>query len=383
MQDATGTQEFQFRGQAKEWFGIWIVNLLLSIVTLGIYSAWAKVRTKKYFYNNTYVAGRNFDYHATGKQILIGRIIVVIAFVAISLLSAIPFVNILVLVGFLVFFPWLIVRAMMFNARMSSFSNVRFNFVGKKMRAWVVYLGYPIGIYIGLAVLGGGAAYMGQQGSFVLASILGVLAVLMLFAFFPFVDRAIKDYTISNHLLGTSKFDMEAPLGPFLKATLASAAWAIVAGLVAGAALGGLAQFGSLFSDMGAGREPTAADLGVIGLLYLMFFIVFLPAAFIYQAIVRNVVYNNTTLGGKHRFMSDVSPIQLLWIAVTNMIIVICTLGLMLPWAQIRIAKYLANHTHAVIDGSLDDFIGGEQEATTALGDAYSDLEGIDVGLPI
>ena len=70
----TPPAEFEFRGSATEFFGIWIVNLLLSLLTFGIYSAWAKVRTKKYFYQNTYVAGRSFDYHATGGQILIGRI---------------------------------------------------------------------------------------------------------------------------------------------------------------------------------------------------------------------------------------------------------------------------------------------------------------------
>ena len=77
-------QDFTFRGSASEFFGIWITNLLLSIVTLGIYSAWAKVRVKKYFYQNTYVAGRNFDYHATGGQIFIGRPIVVAGLVAYS-----------------------------------------------------------------------------------------------------------------------------------------------------------------------------------------------------------------------------------------------------------------------------------------------------------
>jgi uncharacterized membrane protein YjgN (DUF898 family) len=35
-----------------EYFGIWIVNLLLSLVTLGIYTAWAKVRRLRYFYGN-------------------------------------------------------------------------------------------------------------------------------------------------------------------------------------------------------------------------------------------------------------------------------------------------------------------------------------------
>ena len=51
-----------FTGNAREYFGIWIVNLLLSILTLGIYSAWAKVRRKKYFYQHTLIDGAGFDY---------------------------------------------------------------------------------------------------------------------------------------------------------------------------------------------------------------------------------------------------------------------------------------------------------------------------------
>lgn len=40
----------EFTGTAGEYFGIWIVNILLTIVTVGFYSAWAKVRRKRYFY---------------------------------------------------------------------------------------------------------------------------------------------------------------------------------------------------------------------------------------------------------------------------------------------------------------------------------------------
>ena len=59
-----GEYPFVFRGTGGEYFGIWIVNLALTVITLGIYSAWAKVRTRRYFYGNTYVAGHAFDYHA-------------------------------------------------------------------------------------------------------------------------------------------------------------------------------------------------------------------------------------------------------------------------------------------------------------------------------
>ncbi|MGA3159250.1 MAG: DUF898 family protein, partial [Steroidobacteraceae bacterium] len=47
----------EFRGEGGEYFRIWIVNLLLTLLTLGIYSAWAKVRKQRYLYSNTSVAG--------------------------------------------------------------------------------------------------------------------------------------------------------------------------------------------------------------------------------------------------------------------------------------------------------------------------------------
>ncbi len=50
------TQEFiifKFHGNASEYFGIWIVNILLTIITLSLYAPWAKVRRLRYFYGNT------------------------------------------------------------------------------------------------------------------------------------------------------------------------------------------------------------------------------------------------------------------------------------------------------------------------------------------
>ena len=78
-----------FHGKASEFFSIWIVNLLLSIVTLGIYSAWAKVRTNRYFYGNTDIDGHRFSYLANPLQILKGRIIAVCLFASYFILSAV------------------------------------------------------------------------------------------------------------------------------------------------------------------------------------------------------------------------------------------------------------------------------------------------------
>ena len=82
------TLQFEFTGNAVEFFKIWIVNICLTIVTLGIYSAWAKVRTNKYFYGNTVLAGSSFEYLANPITILKGRLIAFALFVVYSVATA-------------------------------------------------------------------------------------------------------------------------------------------------------------------------------------------------------------------------------------------------------------------------------------------------------
>ena len=354
FEQTSDTRAFEFTGSAKEWFGIWIVNLLLSIVTIGIYSAWAKVRTKKYFYRNTHVEGRNFDYHATGGQILKGRLIVIAAIICFQIILALlPVIGLILLIALIFFYPWLLIRAMIFNANVSSFSNVRFNFNGTYGQGFKVYLFYPI------------------------------LCALTAYTTLPILDRTMKRFSINNHRLGTATFEMNAGIGAFYKAAFLALLWVISVFVIA--------IFGMGLSFVGFGEDilwslekndPTLL-FSIMGVFYAVFFIGFIPAPFIYQAFTRNEVYNTTLLKGGHRLRSNVSAPQLIWIAVSNLVVVVFTGGLMLPWAQIRIARYLADHTAVDLGGSVDDFVGQQEKATSALGDAYTDIEGIDVGLPV
>lgn len=84
LQPEPTTHRFTFGGTAMAYFKIWIVNLVLTIVTLGIYSPWAKVRRLRYFYGNTHLDGKSFDFTANPKRILIGRLIAIAIYVAIS-----------------------------------------------------------------------------------------------------------------------------------------------------------------------------------------------------------------------------------------------------------------------------------------------------------
>ena len=106
-------EPFVFTGTASEYFKIWIVNITLTLLTLGIYSAWAKVRTKRYFYGNTSLQGASFEYLADPLKILRGRLIAaaVIGLYYVTTLYFPP-AEFAFIAAFLIALPWLVVKAM-------------------------------------------------------------------------------------------------------------------------------------------------------------------------------------------------------------------------------------------------------------------------------
>src|SRR5262249_61989039 len=71
----------EFLGSGGEYFRIWIVNVSLTLATLGIYSPWAKVRRAQYFHRNLRLAGAGFDYDANPWAILRGRALALLVLV--------------------------------------------------------------------------------------------------------------------------------------------------------------------------------------------------------------------------------------------------------------------------------------------------------------
>ena len=74
---ATGrfTMPVAFTGSGSEYFRIWIVNLLLTIVTIGLYHPWAKVRRLRYFYGNTHIGEHTLDFHGNPTRMLRGLLL--------------------------------------------------------------------------------------------------------------------------------------------------------------------------------------------------------------------------------------------------------------------------------------------------------------------
>jgi len=337
-------EPLRFTGSGSEYFRIWITNTFLSIITLGIYSAWAKVRRTRYFYANTHLSGASFDYHGKPTAILKGRIVALVLLVAYqlasestSILAAVLFV--LALGGM----PWLIWKSLQFRLINSSYRGIRFGFAGSLPGAYIAYLLWPA-----------------------LASFSGFLLA-------PFAHQRIKRFQHTQSRYGAAQFDFSAGVGSvyltYLKALLV---------LLAGLALLGLLFSGALstVTKRGVDRSTYGSLLAFVAALYA-WFVVVIP---LFSAIMQNLVWNHTSIG-PHRFESRVSPARVLFIALTNLAAIICTLGLYTPFAKIRMLKYRIESMALLADGSLDDFVADAQAQAGALGEGVADLLDFDLAL--
>lgn len=349
-------ENFSFTGTAREYFGIWIVNVLLTIVTLGIYSAWAKVRRQRYFYGNTRLAGASFDYHARPVQILIGRIIVVALLVGYNVLAIFsPLASGLFGVAFLFALPWFIMRGMRFSARVTSYRNVRFDFTGSYGGAFLAY------------ILGGALIY----GS------AGILA--------PLASQWMWNYTLGNLRYG----DRPVKCDPRLEKLYGQwwlPAFVLVGGLLALIVVGMLV--GVLFYDqfaaiIGAGEDSQISPYMIVALFYIAFvpfLLLYAVAGLLYRAGTRNVALNETIIDGRHAMASSIDRGRYTWIAVTNLLATLATLGFARPWAAVRMAVYLATVTALDTTGPLDEYVGALRDEGGAVGSEYLDVEGFDLG---
>ena len=311
----------KFTGKAGEYFRIWIVNICLSIVTLGIYSAWAKVRRKRYFYGNTLLGDSAFEYLANPMAILKGRIVVVAGFAVYSLAGKInPLAGLAMALVFLGVLPWLIVRASRFNAANSAHRNVRFDFR---------------------------AGYWEMARLLVLPVVLVPLTLGLLYPYYAYCKRR---FFVEHSFYGTTPFAFDATYGAYLRVYLKAALMFVL--FLAGSAV-----------TLGVGALP----------LYIWF------AAYRDGAVAR-LTWKSTRLGGL-RFDCGWTTGGLFKLFFLNSLGVIFTAGLLAPWAAVRTARYQLRRISLRPGAEIGAFLAASQEQVGAIGDEASDLLGFDFGL--
>ncbi len=340
---------FEFKGAGGEYFKIWIVNILLTIITLGIYSAWAKVRTTRYFYGNTFLNETSFEYLANPVAILKGRLIAVAFFILYSFLSGVSpmFGGLLLLFLFLVS-PYIVVRALRFHHRMSAYKNIRFDFVGSVKDAAVIYLLWPL-----LSIFSFGLLYP------------------------LFHQRFIKFY-IGNTRYGKESFKSTAAVGEFYKIYLILFAIGVVVYVAAAAVAMTAVDLSALRDTTLSEEQKIAVLLPLLATIYgALILFSFFAMAFL-KAMLTNLVMNTMSVSDRFHFNSNLSVGAVTWIMFTNLLAITFSLGLAYPWAKVRLARYTANHTELTTRESMDAFLGQHVDETSAIGEEVGDM--FDIG---
>ncbi|MGH7254871.1 MAG: DUF898 family protein, partial [Nitrospirales bacterium] len=185
---APGIHRLQFHGVGSSLFGMQLVNTFLTLLTLGTYHFWAKVKIRKYWFSQIEFEGDRFAYHGTGAELLRG-------FCKASLIFGIPYLLLAVVPEFLDLNPWLkmasgwlagllvlvfvpiaIVSARRYRMSRTSWRGIRLSFAG---RAW----------------------------DFVKLWIKGtILTGLTLGAYYPFFQTQRQDFLVSHTRIGTRSF---------------------------------------------------------------------------------------------------------------------------------------------------------------------------------
>ncbi len=325
---------FEFTGTGGEFFRIWIVNLLLSIITLGIYSAWAKVRTNRYFHGNTRLDGNSFEYLADPLKILKGRLIAFALLLVYSMADFVsPFLSPVLGLLFFLALPWIIVRSLSFRNHNTAWRGVRFGFDGSVASAAKVFVLWPLAGMLSLGLL------------------------------IPLSMQRQRRFVVENSRYGATPFVFSAGAKPFYKLIGVCLLIIIIGGFAAALLSGG-------------GRmeeEGSALPFIPIAIAYLGAFAWFTCAS-------ANIIYRHSALAD-HRLDADYRIGSYLKLMLLNVLGMLLTAGFFYPWAKVRTARYAAEHISLHATGSLDSFVADQRAAASATGGEIGDLFDVDIGL--
>jgi uncharacterized membrane protein YjgN (DUF898 family) len=333
-------EPFSFHGSAREYFRIWIVNTFLTLVSLGFFAAWAKVRKRRYLRGSLELLGHRFDYLADPRRILIGNAMIVALFLCYSLFGVVyPAVRVGTIIIALLLLPWIIVRSLAFNAHNTAYRGMRFRFHQPLSAAIMVYLFKPL------------------------------LIPLTLGFYYPAWVRARRAYVINYHRLGDAYFEFDGSSGPFYLAY-------ILAGMLIIAAAGGGMTLAMVFAG---GEDQMHTPTQLLPFL-LTYGLALFTAKHYLHARLFNHVWNHTKLG-RHRFEAAMNINRWLGLQYANFAAVVLSCGLLYPWAVIRSARRTAESLKFRPAGTIDHIerLGGRRGS--AVGESAAEFIGLDFGL--
>ena len=360
--DEPTSHGLSFAGSGAEYFRIWIVNLMLTVATLGIYSAWAKTRRLQYFYRNTQLAGAGFDFRGDPKAILRGRIL------AVALLAAYHYafgfslkVGVVTVALLLAGLPFMMRSALRFRLSNTVYRGLPFGFAGGIKEAYIVYF-VPVAIFV---LPGALVALMPKS------PLIG--AIFLLYLCWPLMHGAMKAYQHKHLMAGDQhaafSLDTAGLAKPYVRAFLIGLGVIVVVGLGIGL---------SVF--LARGNKPTAfiAFIPAILAIVAMYLYVLLMGPYILVR-MNNLAWSATSFPGV-RITCAMRTWPYLRLQTVNVLLTVLTFGLFRPFAVVRTWKYRVAHlTVDAPDGFEQAVLAARRPPAAAAGDGVADFLGVDL----
>lgn len=335
-------RNFSFLGSPQTLFGMWIVNVLLTIITLGVYYFWAKVKIRSYMWSQTSVEGHRFAYHGTGKELLAGWFIGVLLFsiplvvLNYGLWFLDPSENIQLAASILSWFivlafpPFLQVWSLRYRLSRTSWCGVRFSFRGclsDYSKIWAKGI---------------------------------MLTILSAGLYYPFFATQTRAFMVSNSYLGNRSFSFDGHAHELFRVFFRSFQLVLFFGAL-----------GAFFWWM----RDSPIVLMLLGLVLIA-----PPLMWLFMIAEQRRFFWNHTCLTQCRFQSTVHPDNLLRLKLTNLGLLLLSFGLAWPWVRIRSHQFALEHL--VLKGPLHgEEIRQESVNSSATGEEIAGLSGIEFDL--
>lgn len=397
---ATGSEidayRLEFSGSGGEFFRVWIVNLLLTVLTLGFYTPFARRRTAQYFYGHTLVAGSPLEFVAQQRRMVLGFLLLVGLYMAFKLAADTgqDTAASLLLLGGAALAPYFWGSAMRFRLNATRWRGVRLQFAagwGDIYRAsWPVF---AIALaWIGVSVLtavvvpeipaGPGAGKPDLDAAFWPAIIAGVVvAVVATVLCIIRLEFNYKSLLVAKARIGGQPGRWKPVYRDFVRIWVATIGVlllciAVVAGLVA------LAFAGSFVALLGIKKLGAFAIVVFMAIAVGTIFLLFLasaPARAYREARMFQLVWSNVGVSHIARFKCRLKAMPYVMLRVKNMFLTLLTLGLYRPFAMVSEYRMKTQSVTVHVKGGLNQLAGQLAREEQGLGDALADAVGLDL----
>jgi uncharacterized membrane protein YjgN (DUF898 family) len=330
-------------GHFGELFVLFIINVLLGIVTLGIYRFWGKTRIRKYIWSRSSFRGERFEYSGTGMELFLGFLF---AFVILGP----PFIG---------FYAWLYFDPLPKDPTDPAFmSRVMEIYAVGLLLVTVAFYFIHVATFAAYRYRLSRTVWRGIRGSVsgsawtygFLGFGLSMLNGISLGWTKPWADTVLIKYRLNQTTIGSAPITCNIEAGKLYPYFTLAWVVTLVATIVA---VGAIAA--AIVGLENAMRRPTGqstfAYIIVLVLAYLLIPVVWLGTINFYRAAMLRQTAATSKLSGLS-FRFDVGGWRLLWFNFSNFFLVLISLGLLLPLVILRYARFIAEYLR--VEGDLD-----------------------------